>query len=75
MFSESQGENVGDNGVALRRFQTRAMRHAVHDLRPIFGAVMPERRKRVAFDAAMNEKRAAFTQRPNIGMLTSSGSC
>jgi hypothetical protein len=62
MFSESDGENVGHDCFALRRFQTRAMRHAIDDAWPIFGAVMPEHRQRVAFDAAMREKRAAFTQ-------------
>ncbi len=38
------------------------MRHAVHDVGPIFGRVMPERRQRVAFDATVNEKRAAAFQ-------------
>ena len=62
MFGESDGENVGNDGVALGGFQTRAMRHAIDDAWPIFGAVMPEQRQRVAFDAAMHEKRAALTQ-------------
>ena len=62
MFSESHGQNIGDDRFALRRFQTRAMRHTVDDVRPIFGAVTREHWQRVAFDAAMDEKRAAFTQ-------------
>jgi hypothetical protein len=70
MFSESHGENIGDDGFALGRFQTRAMRHAVDEVWPIFGAVMPEHRQRVAFDAAMDEKRAAFTQHRKIDMLS-----
>src|SRR6266581_1926548 len=70
MFNESHGENIGDDRFALRRFQTRAMRHAVNDSRPIFGAVMPEHRQRVAFDAAMDEKRAAFAQHRKIDMLS-----
>ena len=70
MFSGSHGENIGDDCFALRRFQTRAMRHAVDDVRPIFGAVTPEHRQRVAFDAAMDEKRAAFTQHREIDMLS-----
>jgi hypothetical protein len=70
MFSESHGENIGDDRVALRRFQTRAPRHAVDDVRPIFGAVTPEHRQRVAFDAAVDEKRAAFAQYRQIDMLS-----
>src|SRR5204863_268855 len=34
MFSGSHGENIGDDCFAVRRFQTRAMRHAVEDVRP-----------------------------------------
>ena len=55
---------------ALRRFQTRAMRHAVNDSRPVFGAVTPEHRQCVAFDAAMDEKRAALAQCRKIDMLS-----
>jgi hypothetical protein len=60
MFNGSHSENMGDDRFALRRFQTRAMRHAVNDSRPIFGAVRLEYRQRVAFGAAMDEKRAAL---------------
>src|SRR5690348_3628681 len=74
MSSESHGENIGNDRFALRRFQTRAMRHAVDDVRPIFGAVTPEQRQRVAFDAAMDEKRAAFAQHRKIDMLSLSRS-
>ena len=70
MFGESDGENVCNDGIALGRFQTRAMRHAIDDAWPIFGAVMPEQRQRVAFDAAMDEKRAAFAQHHKIDMLS-----
>ena len=38
------------------------MRHAVHNLGPIFGRVMPERGQRVAFDTTVNEKRPAALQ-------------
>ena len=48
------------------------MRHAVDDVRPIVGAVTPEHRQRVAFDAAMDEKRAAFAQHHKIDMLSAS---
>ena len=70
MFGGSHSENIGDDRFALRRFQTRAMRHAVDDGRPIFGAVTPEHRQRVAFDTAMDEKRAAFAQHRKTGMLS-----
>jgi len=66
MFGRSHSENIGDDRFALRRFQTRTMRHAVNDSRPIFGAVTPEQRQSVAFDAAMDQKRAAFAQRRKI---------
>ena len=42
------------------------MRHAVYDFWPIFDAVMPKWRQRVAFDAAMDKKRPAFAQRGDI---------
>ena len=45
------------------------MRHAVDNLDPIFGRVMPERRQSVTLDAAVNEKRAAFAQVPKIDIL------
>ena len=70
MFGGSHSENIGDDRFAVRRFQTRAMRHAVNDSRPIFGAVTPEHRQRVAFDAAVDEERAAFAQRRKIEMLS-----
>ena len=70
MFGESDGENVCNDGVALRGFQTRAMRHAVDDARPIFGAITPEHRQRVAFDTPMDEKRSAFAQHRKTGMLS-----
>src|SRR5205823_11757474 len=65
----SNGKDVCDNRFALGRFQTRAVRHTVHDLQPIVGAIMPERWQRVAFYAAMGEKRAAFAQHRKIGIL------
>ena len=69
-FSRSHGKNVGDDGLALVWFQTRAMRHAVHDFGPILDAIMPEHRQGVAFDATVHEKRAAFAQHREIGMLS-----
>ena len=56
----SHRQNIGDDAFALSRFQTRAMRHAADNTRPFVGSVMPDRRQRVAFDAAVNEKRATF---------------
>ena len=66
----SNGEDVCDNRFALGRFQTRAVRHTGHDLRPVFGAIMPERWQRVAFDAATDQKRAALAQHRTIDMLS-----
>ena len=68
-FSESHSENVGNDSFALGWFQTRPMRHAVHDVWPIFNSVMPENRQRVTFDAAVNKKRATFAQHHKISML------
>ncbi len=63
------GDNVGEDRVAFSGFQTCAMRHAIHDLRPIFGPVTPERRQRMAFNATVNEKRSTLLERPQIDML------
>ncbi len=61
--------NVSDDRIALGRFQIRAMRHAVYDIRPILDPVMPERRQRVTFDATVNEKCATFAQDRKISIL------
>ena len=63
------GDNVGEDRVAFSRFQTCAMRHAVHNGRPIFGAITPDHWERVAFDTTVNEKRSALLERPKIDML------
>ena len=44
------------------------MRHAVYNIRPIFNGILPYGRHRVALDAAMHQKSAAFAQRCNINM-------
>ena len=56
----SHRQNIGHDGFALSRFQTSTMRHATDNTRPFIASVMPDRGQRVAFDAAVNEKRATF---------------
>src|SRR5205807_5990842 len=45
------------------------MRHAIHDLWPIFRTVTPQRRQCVAFNATVDKSRAAFTQCRKIDMV------
>ncbi len=76
LLFRAHGVNVSDDRIALSRFQIRAMRHAVYDIRPILDPVMPERWQRVTFDATVNEKCAAFAQDRKISMLApASPSC
>src|SRR6266850_1895641 len=70
MLSQSHRNDIGDDGFALSWFQTRALRHAVHDVRPIFAAVTPDHWQRVAFDAAVSEKCATFVQHRKINRLS-----
>ena len=63
VYLRASRENVGDDGVAFGRLQIRAVRHAVHDLRPIARVVMPDYRQRMAFDATASEKRPTLLQR------------
>ena len=49
------------------------MRHAIHDLWPIFRTVTPEWRQCVAFNATVDKKRAAFTQCRKIDMVLHEG--
>ena len=70
MFGQSRRNDIGDDGFALSWFQTRALRHAVHDVRPIFAAVTPDHWQRVAFDAAVSEKCATFVQHRKINRLS-----
>jgi hypothetical protein len=51
MLGQSHGQDADDESFTLIRFQTRPMRHAIHDPRPIFGVVTPKRWQCVAFDA------------------------
>jgi len=46
------------------------MRHTVHYFRPILGAVMPEHREGVAFDATVHKQRAALAQGRKIDTVT-----
>src|SRR5207247_2380384 len=59
-------ENVRDNGIAVGRLQTRAVRHAIHNPGPIVDLVVPKRRQRVALDTAVDQKRSAFAQHGDI---------
>src|ERR1043166_2519178 len=59
-------ENVRDNGVAVGRLQTRAVRHAIYNRGPIFGIVMPKWRQRVALDTAVDQKCSALPQQSDI---------
>src|SRR5437016_2252621 len=70
MFGQSHRNDIGDDGFALSWFQTRALRHAVHDVRPIFAAVTPDHWQRMAFDAAVSEKCATFVQHRKINRLS-----
>ena len=51
------------------------MRHTIHNLGPIFGLVMPERRQRVALDATVDQKRSAFLQQSDIDRSSLNCSC
>jgi hypothetical protein len=70
MFGQTHRNDIGDDGFALSWFQTRALRHPVHDVRPIFAAVTPDHWQRMAFDAAVSEKCATFVQHRKINRLS-----
>jgi hypothetical protein len=57
----SHCQDVRNDGFALSRFQTSAMRHAADNTRPFVGSVMPDGGQGVAFNAAVDKKRATFT--------------
>src|SRR5207237_10804794 len=65
----SSGSNIGDDCVALGRLQVRAISHRVDDARPVFEAVMPDRRQGVTFDAAISVEPPPFAGLRQIDML------
>ena len=61
-FLRAYRKNVSNDSGTLRRLQTRAMRHIVHDLGPILARIFPDRRQGVTLNAAMNEQHSAAFQ-------------
>jgi len=69
VLARADSQNVSNHCVALVRFQIGAVRHVVHDLRPVLAGVFPHRGQGVTFNAAMNEKCPAVFELANINIL------